>query len=132
LRIGVKPPLPCRSSTQWAAVRITRGAITVPVQAKRLSRSAASMKASEGKSAIEAALPPTIEAPAPLVSPGADHVRELLDLGQIGYVRGIEAKLDELAAETDNQPLVAALRTHLRNFDFDLYQTTLEGVGEHE
>ncbi|HEV7285749.1 MAG TPA: response regulator, partial [Kaistia sp.] len=76
--------------------------------------------------------PPKIEAPAPLVSPGADHVRELLDLGQIGYVRGIEAKLDELAAETDNQPLVAALRTHLRNFDFDLYQTTLEGVGEHE
>ena len=76
--------------------------------------------------------PPKVEAPAPLVSPGADHVRELLDLGEIGYVRGIEAKLEELAAETGNQPLVAILRTHLRNFDFDLYQTTLEGVGEHD
>ncbi|BCP51791.1 hybrid sensor histidine kinase/response regulator [Kaistia sp. 32K] len=75
---------------------------------------------------------PRIEVAAPLRSPGADHVRELLDLGHIGYVRGIEAKLEALSAETDNQPFVAALRGHLRNFDFDRYQATLEEVSEHE
>lgn len=67
---------------------------------------------------------------APLRSPGADHVRELLDLGQIGYVRGIEAKLDALFANADNQPFVTVLRGHLRNFDFDGYQATLEEVSE--
>ena len=59
---AVKPPK-WRSSTQCAAVRITRGAITVPVQEKPRSLLVrAAMNASEGKSAIAATSPPMIEA----------------------------------------------------------------------
>src|SRR5690606_12559698 len=36
--------------------------------------------------------------PKKLVSPGVEHLRELASLGQIGHVRGIDAKLTELAA----------------------------------
>jgi signal transduction histidine kinase/ActR/RegA family two-component response regulator len=71
---------------------------------------------------------PRIEA-APLASPGADHVAELLHLGRIGYVRGIEAKLDQLDADADNRAFVAAMRGHLRNFDFDGYTSALEAIG---
>ena len=57
----MKPPK-WRSSTQCAAVRTTRGEITVPVQAKPWFLPVwAATKASEGKSA----LPPTIDACAP-------------------------------------------------------------------
>jgi signal transduction histidine kinase/ActR/RegA family two-component response regulator len=75
-----------------------------------------------------AAAQPRIEA-APLASPGADHVAELLHLGRIGYVRGIEAKLDQLDADADNRAFVAAMRGHLRNFDFDGYTSALEAIG---
>ncbi|QQR40148.1 hybrid sensor histidine kinase/response regulator [Devosia rhizoryzae] len=64
-----------------------------------------------------------------LVSPGVEHLRELASLGQIGHVRGIEAKLVELAAEEANQPLVETLRRHMQAFDFDAYAETLERVG---
>ncbi|MCX5495893.1 ATP-binding protein [Kaistia dalseonensis] len=80
----------------------------------------------------EAPTPPRHEPPAPLRNPGADHVRELLDLGRIGYVRGIEAKLEQLAAEADNELFVAAMRIHIRNFDFDQYHAVLEAMGEHD
>ncbi|MBN9000139.1 MAG: response regulator, partial [Rhizobiales bacterium] len=78
----------------------------------------------------ESTAAPKPAAPAPLRSPGADHVRELLDLGQIGYVRGIEAKLAALEAEADNQAFVAEMRIHLRNFDLDRYQAVLEAIDD--
>jgi Signal transduction histidine kinase len=62
-------------------------------------------------------------------SPGAEHLRELASLGQIGHVRGIEAKLAELSAEPSNRPLVEALRRHMQDFDFDGYAEVLERVG---
>jgi CheY-like chemotaxis protein len=64
-----------------------------------------------------------------LRSPGVEHLRDLANLGQIGHVRGIEAKLTELAVDPDNEPLVAALRGHMKNFDFDSYAELLERVG---
>jgi CheY-like chemotaxis protein len=67
--------------------------------------------------------------PAALVSPGAEHLRDLANLGQIGHVRGIEAKLGELAGDPANAPLVTALRGHMEAFDFDAYAETLERVG---
>ncbi len=74
------------------------------------------------------------EAPAPvqqagkLVSPGAEHLRDLANLGQIGHVRGIEAKLAALADDPANRPLVEILRRHMADFDFDAYAETLEQV----
>jgi signal transduction histidine kinase/CheY-like chemotaxis protein len=71
-------------------------------------------------------------AAAPLASPGAAHVAELLRLGGIGYVRGIEAKLAELEADPANREFVAAIRAHLKSFDFRGYTSTLEAIGGHE
>ena len=59
-------------------------------------------------------------------APGA--VAELLRLGAIGYVRGIEAKLAELAADPDQAALVATLRRHIERFDFDAYAAVLDTV----
>ncbi|MCP8883684.1 ATP-binding protein [Devosia sp. XJ19-1] len=64
-----------------------------------------------------------------LRSPGAGHLRDLASLGQIGHVRGIDAKLVELAGDPQNQPLVDALRRHMQDFDFDGFAETLERVG---
>jgi signal transduction histidine kinase/DNA-binding response OmpR family regulator/purine-cytosine permease-like protein len=63
-----------------------------------------------------------------LVSPGAEHLRDLANLGQIGHVRGIEAKLTALEDDPANRPLVAVLRRHMADFDFDAYAETLEQV----
>lgn len=62
-------------------------------------------------------------------SPGAEHLRDLAALSQIGHVRGIDDKLAELAADPANLPLVEALRQHMQNFDFDGFAETLERVG---
>jgi CheY-like chemotaxis protein len=64
-----------------------------------------------------------------LKTPGVEHLRELANLGQIGHIRGIEAKLNELAGNPDNEPLVAALRGHMESFDFDSYAELIERVG---
>ncbi|MBB5752345.1 hybrid sensor histidine kinase/response regulator [Prosthecomicrobium pneumaticum] len=66
-----------------------------------------------------------------LKSPGPEHVAELLRLGRIGYVRGIEAKLDQLDADEENRPFVDALRTHLKSFDFRRLTEVLEGLRGH-
>jgi CheY-like chemotaxis protein len=73
--------------------------------------------------------PPTGSRTGRLRSPGAEHLRDLANLGQIGHVRGIDAKLSELASEPANRPLVDALRRHMQDFDFDGFAETLERVG---
>ncbi|MCT7377624.1 hybrid sensor histidine kinase/response regulator [Chelativorans salis] len=67
-----------------------------------------------------------------LHSPGADHVSELLSLGKIGHVRGIDRKLTELAAMPENALLVERLRAHMEVYDFAGYTKLLESVSEHE
>jgi signal transduction histidine kinase/CheY-like chemotaxis protein/purine-cytosine permease-like protein len=65
---------------------------------------------------------------APLRSPGPEHIAELLRLGRIGYVRGIEGKLDQLEADEKNRAFVAEIRRHVRAFDFRGYAATLEEI----
>ncbi len=65
-----------------------------------------------------------------LVSPGPEHIAELKRLGRIGYVRGIESKLDQLEAHETNRPFVDAMRRHVRAFDFRRYAAALEEVGD--
>ncbi|MET0746550.1 MAG: ATP-binding protein, partial [Rhizobium sp.] len=60
---------------------------------------------------------PAILAPLPLKSPGLDHIGELISLAEIGYIRGIEAKLVDLAKVSENQPFVDALRVYVQAFD---------------
>ena len=65
-------------------------------------------------------------------SPGADHVADLLSLAEIGYVEGIEAKLNELAKTPENLPLIDALNVHLARFDFDAYKNVLSELETHD
>jgi signal transduction histidine kinase/ActR/RegA family two-component response regulator len=69
---------------------------------------------------------------APLRSPGADHVADLMSLADIGYVEGIEAKLSELADVPENRPLIEELQGHLARFDFDGYRNVLSGLETHD
>jgi CheY-like chemotaxis protein len=67
-----------------------------------------------------------------LRSPGVEHLDELLSLGRIGHVRGIDRKLAELASAPENLPLVEMLRAHMEVYDFTGYTELLERVGRHE
>ncbi|MBO9424115.1 response regulator [Labrenzia sp. R4_1] len=63
-----------------------------------------------------------------LTSPGGRHVADLINLAEIGYVEGIEAKLTELTEDPVNEPLVRALQEHLSRFDFEGYKNVLNGL----
>ena len=65
-----------------------------------------------------------------LVSPGREHVAELLRLGRIGYVRGIEGKLDQLDTDSRNRAFVAELRQHVRAFDLRRFNAALEEIDD--
>jgi CheY-like chemotaxis protein len=55
------------------------------------------------------------------------HLEDLYQLGLIGHVRGIQAKLSELEAEDgDNVPLVSHLRSMVTRFEMKRYMTTIE------
>ncbi|KPF46428.1 ATP-binding protein [Rhizobium sp. AAP43] len=51
------------------------------------------------------------------ISPGPAHIEELLSLCDIGYVRGIEAKLAELGEAGSNPAFLETARTYLQAFD---------------
>ncbi len=73
-------------------------------------------------------------AEAPVFAP-ADLPRRDIDalrrLGEIGHVRGIEAKLAEIESEhPGSAAFLAQLRMHARGFEFDRYRIALESVGE--
>ena len=66
--------------------------------------------------------------PAAPLAPKLSDVEELIRLGEIGYVRGIEAKLDAIGEEPDYQPFASRLRTYVRAFDLGGYARHLETV----
>ncbi|MEM9630338.1 MAG: ATP-binding protein [Pseudomonadota bacterium] len=65
-------------------------------------------------------------------SPGGKHVADLISLGEIGFVEGIEAKLKELAEEPQNRSLTDTLQGHLTRFDFEAYRNVLSGLETHD
>ncbi|MBX5241345.1 ATP-binding protein [Rhizobium sp. NLR22b] len=67
---------------------------------------------------------------APMLGPGAAHVQELLRLGEIGYIRGIEAKLSDLAKVEANRPFTEALRPYVAAFDLAGFMTFLHDFDE--
>jgi len=82
-------------------------------------------------------LPPTQQAlpDIPLDKPPAQcvqHIGALYELGRIGHVRGIEAKLREIEAEHPaNGPFAAQLRGFIANFDLKRYMSVLETIQKH-
>lgn len=61
-----------------------------------------------------------------IVIPEEDHVRELIRLGEIGYIRGIEAKLAEIAGVPEHQPFAEAVRAYVQVFDLAGYDAFLK------
>jgi len=57
------------------------------------------------------------------------HVAELRRLAAIGYVHGIKAKLEEVAAQQPgSSALVDSLTSHIRAFDLKRFLATLENA----
>jgi signal transduction histidine kinase/DNA-binding NarL/FixJ family response regulator len=74
---------------------------------------------------------PAQEDPLRMVRPGLQHLLDLLQLGRIGYVRGIEAKLSEITeAEPETAAFAAHLREMVRGFELSRYMTCLENLPE--
>ncbi|MDF1634887.1 ATP-binding protein [Mycoplana sp. MJR14] len=65
-----------------------------------------------------------------IVDPGPAHVAELIRLGEIGYVRGIEAKLAEIARLPEHRPFADALRDYVQAFDLSGYDAFLKNLSE--
>jgi signal transduction histidine kinase/CheY-like chemotaxis protein len=67
--------------------------------------------------------------PAALCTDSLHHVDDLYQLGRIGHVRGIEAKLRQIEAEdAANGPFAAHMRGLVSNFDLKQYMSILEGL----
>ena len=72
---------------------------------------------------------PTLVQAEPLDARLADRdFKELRELGAIGYVRGIEAKLDEIAEAPSLTGLADRLRDRIRQFDFEGFAAALEAA----
>ncbi|AXV18382.1 hybrid sensor histidine kinase/response regulator (plasmid) [Neorhizobium sp. SOG26] len=68
------------------------------------------------------AAPPVATDPRPAVkAPAPDHLQDLLRLGEIGYVRGIEAKLHDLAQSDDTRAFAEEASTYVKAFDLAGY-----------
>ncbi|MGN7293837.1 hybrid sensor histidine kinase/response regulator [Rhizobium sp. SAFR-030] len=65
-------------------------------------------------------------AEAPIVSPGRAHLEDLRQFGEIGYIRGIEAKLADLGRLPGNQPFVQKAGVYVQAFDLAGYMTFLD------
>jgi len=71
----------------------------------------------------------TAALPCALSHPARADLADLLELGRIGYVRGIEAKLDEIAsAEPATADFAAYLRGLVRRFELARYVSYLESL----
>ena len=70
---------------------------------------------------------PSVTAPAqPITPPGADYVRELRELIDLGYLRGILAKLDEIERlDPVHAEFVSVMRTLAARFQFDAMKEIL-------
>jgi CheY-like chemotaxis protein len=70
--------------------------------------------------------------PARMTQIPMQHLNDLHRLGKIGYVRGIEAKLDEVAGfGPEHAPIIGELRALVRNFELKQYMARLEALLEH-
>ena len=65
--------------------------------------------------------------------PPARHIEALIGLGQLGYVKGIQLKLDEIGTEhPEHADFVAQMRSLVDRFDLDRYMATLKTLHAHE
>jgi signal transduction histidine kinase/CheY-like chemotaxis protein/purine-cytosine permease-like protein len=59
--------------------------------------------------------------------PPVEHVEDLIGLGQMGHIRAIQIKLDEIGTEhPEHAAFVAQMRSLIDRFDLDQYMATLK------
>jgi len=68
----------------------------------------------------------TVPIARPMTRPHFHHVQELIRLGEIGYIRGIEAKLTEIAMKPEHQSFVEEARSYVQAFDLSGYDAFLK------
>ncbi|MCC8969294.1 hybrid sensor histidine kinase/response regulator [Bradyrhizobium brasilense] len=65
--------------------------------------------------------------------PPVKYVEELISLGQLGYVRAIQLKLDEIGNECpEHADFVGQMRTLIDRFDLDQYMATLKTLHSYD
>jgi len=65
--------------------------------------------------------------------PSVKHIEELLGLGQLGYVRAIQVKLDEIGSEApEHADFVSQMRALIDRFDLDQYMATLKTLHSYD
>jgi CheY-like chemotaxis protein len=99
--------------------------IAKPVDIRRLADKLASHLGLVWVYDNDRTVPALLAARPPVRSPGKDHVEDLLRLGEIGYVRGIEAKLADLARDEEHQPFAEKLGAYVKAFDIAGYMKFL-------
>jgi signal transduction histidine kinase/purine-cytosine permease-like protein len=61
--------------------------------------------------------------------PPVKHIEELIGLGQIGYIKAIQVKLDEIGSEyPEHADFVSQMRALIDRFDLDQYIATLKSL----
>jgi hypothetical protein len=65
--------------------------------------------------------------------PPVKYIEELIGLGQLGYIRAIQLKLDEIGSEhPEHADFVAQMRGLIDRFDLDQYMATLKALHSHD
>jgi signal transduction histidine kinase/CheY-like chemotaxis protein len=65
--------------------------------------------------------------------PPVQHVEELISLGQMGYIRAIQIKLDEIGTDhPEHADFVAQMRSLVDRFDLDQYMATLKTLHSYD
>ena len=65
--------------------------------------------------------------------PPVEDVEELIDLGQMGYIRAIQVKLDAIGNDhPEHADFVTQMRTLIDRFDLDEYMATLKTLHSYE
>jgi signal transduction histidine kinase/CheY-like chemotaxis protein/purine-cytosine permease-like protein len=65
--------------------------------------------------------------------PPVQHVEELISLGQMGYIRAIQLKLDQIGTDhPEHAEFVAQMRSLIDRFDLDQYMATLKTLHSYD
>jgi len=65
--------------------------------------------------------------------PPVKHVEELIGLGQLGHIRAIQLKLDEIGNELpEHADFVSQMRCLIDRFDLDQYMATLKTLHSYD
>ena len=82
---------------------------------------------------IQAPHRPAVPTFAPAELPPRQHITDLIHLGRIGYIRGIQSKLSDIeAAFPEHKPFVDQLRTLIGSFALKQYMAALEAAYRNE